>query len=113
MRTIIAGSRTYNNKKEFNELIKQTDINPSVILSGGARGADKLGEELAEFLNIPLERYPAQWTIEGKSAGYKRNQKMAEKAEALIAFWDGNSRGTEHMINIARRAGLKVKVFLI
>jgi len=79
-------------------------------LSGAARGADTLGEEWAVMCGIPIEKYPADWNAHGKSAGYKRNTVMAEHAEALIALWDGKSRGTAHMIEIAKRHGLRVHV---
>ena len=55
--------------------------------------------------------YAAEWNRFGKSAGYKRNVVMAENAEALLAIWDGTSKGTGHMINIAKERGLKVVVY--
>ena len=55
-------------------------------------------------------RYPADWDTYGKSAGYRRNQLMADNADALVAFWDGQSRGTGHMINLAKERNLKVRI---
>lgn len=86
---------------------------PTVVLSGTARGADRFGEEYAKENGLAVERYPAEWEKFGKSAGYKRNSLMATKAEALVAVWDGESRGTKHMIDIAKKAGLKVYVHSI
>lgn len=108
MRTIIAGSRTFASYSYLAGVCDNHDI--SVVLSGTARGADQLGERWAQAMEIPIERYPAQWDLHGKSAGYKRNELMASKAEQLIAFWDGNSRGTKHMVDIAAARGLKVHI---
>ena len=80
------------------------------MLSGCARGADKLGEDWANAHSVTIERYPAQWDSLGRSAGYARNIQMAKSAEALIALWDGESRGTKHMIETAKKHGLKVHV---
>ncbi len=59
---------------------------------------------------VPIKKFPANWTAYGMSAGYKRNQQMAENADALIALWDGESKGTKHMIDIATQKGLWVHV---
>ena len=67
----------------------------------------------AATFSIPCEKYPADWDKYGKSAGYRRNEQMADNADSLIALWDGRSRGTKHMIDIAHRKGLKVYVHLI
>jgi ABC-type enterochelin transport system substrate-binding protein len=112
MRIIIAGGRNFNDYDKLknscdNILINQEDI---VIVSGNANGADKLGERYGKENNYPIETYPAEWDKYGKSAGYKRNQTMADNADGLIAFWDGKSKGTKHMIDIATKGGLKVRV---
>lgn len=111
MRTIIAGSRTAT---KYPDLLRAMDCvlwRPTVILSGMAKGADLLGEQWAKENNIPVERYPADWEKHGKVAGYVRNAEMSGKAEALIALWDGNSKGTKHMIDLATKQGLKVFVW--
>lgn len=113
MRTIIAGSRGCTNAEHAEDAIEASGFVPTVVLSGTANGADKLGELWAKAQGIPVERYPADWDRFGKSAGYKRNEQMAANADALIALWDGESRGTKHMIDIATRAGLKVYVHRI
>ncbi len=109
MKVIIAGSRTFNN---FQLLIKhimlfQEQIGEiTEVVSGTARGADKLGEQWAIDSETPIKRFPANWNKHGRSAGYRRNEEMAEYADALIAFQENNSKGTEHMINIATNKGL-------
>ncbi|MCD7996506.1 MAG: SLOG family protein [Clostridiales bacterium] len=92
---------------------KRDDISDIVIISGTARGADKLGEYYAERTNLK-KRFPADWDNLGKRAGYVRNAEMAKYAAkevgVLIAFWDGISRGTKHMIDLANRYELEVHV---
>ena len=112
MKIIIAGGRNfrvYNKLREScdNILVNQKDVE---IVSGTAAGADTLGERYAQEKGYEVKKFPAQWDLYGKSAGYKRNQQMAEYADGLIAFWDGKSRGTKHMIDIANKMGLKVRV---
>ena len=77
------------------------------MVSGTARGVDSLGEAWAKHNNIPIKQFPADWTKHGKSAGYLRNQIMAEYAEACIVFWDGESKGAKHMFDIAVDKGLE------
>lgn len=113
MRTIIAGSRDIADPAQIKAALAACGWRPSVVLSGTARGGDTLGERWAEQNGIPVERYPANWPAYGKAAGYKRNEEMAGFAEALIALWDGKSRGTQHMIDIARREGLRVFVWRV
>jgi len=115
MKTIIAGSRNINDNKTVQDAMNIADLPPhsihiTEIVSGCARGVDQIGEQLAKFYGIPIKRFPAQWERFGRSAGYKRNAKMAKYADALIAIWDGKSRGTKHMINLATASGLKVYV---
>ena len=112
MKIIIAGGRNFRDYDKLREscdniLVNQKDVE---IVSGMAAGADTLGERYAQEKGYEVKKFPAQWDLYGKSAGYKRNQQMAEYADGLIAFWDGKSRGTKHMIDIATNKGLKVRV---
>lgn len=106
---IIAGGRDFNNYKLLSnscyEHILYRDVE---IVSGTARGADKLGEKFAKEYGLKLTKFPANWNKYGKSAGYLRNKQMAEYADELIAFWNGKSKGTKHMINLAKSLNLKV-----
>ena len=100
---IIAGGRDFNDytllTKVCNEAIPRMagDSTP-VIISGGAAGADSLGEQYAQENGIAIERHPADWKKHGKAAGPIRNAEMAACADFLIAFWDGKSRGTQNMM---------------
>jgi ABC-type enterochelin transport system substrate-binding protein len=112
MKVIIAGGRNFRDYDKLKEscdniLVNQKEVE---IVSGTAAGADTLGERYAQEKGYEVKKFPAQWDLYGKSAGYKRNQQMAEYADGLIAFWDGKSRGTKHMIDIANKMGLKVRV---
>ena len=116
MRIIIAGSREYNNYEEAAKLIDKfiKDVNSSsnvVIVSGGAKGADKIGEEYAARNDLDCVVYKANWGKYGKQAGVIRNGEMAKNADCLLAFWNGESRGTYNMINTAKKRKLKVRVF--
>ena len=113
MRTIIAGSRTVHRIKDISDAVYFSKFKPTVILSGGAKGADSLGEEWAAELKIPIEIYPADWERYGRGAGFKRNALMASKADALIAVWDAQSRGTKHMIQTATALKLQVYVYTV
>lgn len=125
MRVIIAGGRDFDSfellKSEAIKIFKQLKTesyyntkDDITIISGTARGADKLGEQFANKYHLKCERFPANWDKFGKSAGYKRNQHMSTFAKedngVLIAFWNGSSKGTKHMIDIATRDGLRVFV---
>jgi len=83
------------------------------VVSGGAPGVDTSAEQWAERHGIPVTRFPADWKRYGRRAGPIRNQAMAEYGEALVAVWDGKSRGTKNMIRLARKHGLRVFVYLV
>lgn len=113
MRTIIAGSRSCVDWKHMLAAIEACGWIPTQVVSGTAAGADRLGERWAEVAGVPCVRFPADWNTYGKRAGFLRNEQMADNADALIALWDGESRGTKHMIDIAKRKGLVVYVHMI
>lgn len=117
MKVIIAGSRTITDKhkvypifsKILTYLVSQLSSPLNIeIVSGGARGIDTLAESFAELWKISFKKFPANWDKYGKSAGYIRNVEMADYADVLIAVWDGKSKGTSHMIDIAKKKGLEV-----
>lgn len=119
-RIIVAGSRGFNDyqilRKTLDSIIE--NINDEIeIVSGTARGADKLGELYAYDNNLLLKRFPADWNLYGKRAGYLRNKQMAEYAAEetgmAVVFWDGESRGSKHMIDLAEKCGLIVKIIYV
>jgi hypothetical protein len=110
MKTIIAGSRDCTDYNILLSAISNISWKPSTIISGTARGVDRLGKRWAIENNIPLIRMPAQWDKYGKRAGYLRNESMAKISEALIAIWDGISPGTKHMIDVAKNFKLLIYI---
>ena len=115
-KVIIAGGRDFMDydllRSKCNNLLCEVALSDVrlEIVSGQAKGADQLGEQYAIDSNLQIKKFPADWNTHGKSAGYIRNKEMAEYADALIAFWDGKSRGTHNMIKIAKQNDLKVRV---
>lgn len=111
MKVIIAGTRDFNDYHAVKSTVARTCWEINEVVSGGASGADALGEEYERHNSIPLKIFKADWNQHGKAAGPIRNKEMATYADALIAFWDGVSKGTMNMIQEARNAGLKVYVY--
>ena len=113
MKIIVAGSRGYTDKeKVFRILDVLYGLNPNIeIVSGLARGPDMFGKEWADKKGVKVHPFPADWNKYGKRAGYLRNEQMAEFSDILIAFWDGVSKGTQHMIKLAKKHGLKIKIY--
>lgn len=107
MKLIIAGSRSIT---DFSVVTKAFEIScagskATEIVSGAAIGADRLGEQLARSLKLPVKRFPAHWIEHGRAAGPIRNREMAKYSDALLALHDGTSRGTANMIEIMDKMG--------
>jgi hypothetical protein len=106
----IIGSRDFDDyllmKKELEFFIPKIQM----IISGGARGADKLSERLAAEFNIPIKIYEAEWDKYGKRAGYIRNELIINDCDAVIAFWDGKSKGTKHSLDLANKQNKATKI---
>lgn len=109
---IIAGGRDFENYAMLcNRVDKLLNGNPNVeIVCGLAKGADLLGKRYALSRKLSIAEFPANWKRHGKSAGYIRNDQMAQYSDVLIAFWDGKSKGTKHMIDLAYKRNLEVHV---
>lgn len=113
MRVIIAGSRTITDRSLLERAIAESGFNITEIVEGAARGVDTMGFDYGWANKIPVRAIPANWKKHGRAAGVRRNIEMAEYADALIAIWDGVSRGTMNMIDEAKKRGLKVFVYSI
>jgi hypothetical protein len=112
LKIIVAGSRGFNN---YNLLKNKLDFYLShyqsvEIVSGTARGADRLGERYAHEKGFSVKRFPANWDEFGKRAGYLRNEVMAQYATHAVIFWDGQSKGTKHMIELCKTYQLDYRV---
>ena len=113
MRIIIAGSRTITDHYEVLNafghalaLWKPKEV--TEIVSGGAKGVDASGEKIAEEFDIAVRVFPAEWDKHGKKAGVLRNIQMAEYGDALLLVWDGKSKGSKNMKEVAEGMGLLV-----
>jgi len=112
MKLAIVGSRNYEDYSEFKKTIKEYfELNKiTEIVSGGARGIDKMAEKFADENNIPKKIFEANWNQYGKRAGPARNRKIWEYADEGIAFLSVGSKGTKNSIEMANFFGKKVKV---
>ena len=111
MKLIIAGGRDITNYSLVLSGLAESQFIPTEIVSGMAPGVDTLAIQYATENNLPLKEFHANWSLYGRSAGPRRNRQMAEYADALLAIWDGKSRGTKNMIEEANKRNLSVYVY--
>ncbi len=108
MKLAIIGSRTFNDYDLLEKWIKPfwhySASGDLIIISGGAYGADLLGENLADKYKLGKQIFKPEWGKYGKSAGFIRNQTIVDNCDMVLAFWDGESRGTADTIEKAKRA---------
>ncbi len=109
-RVIVCGSRNWIDRDLIATVIQEHRDEHGdglVVVHGGARGADRIAAEEAGRLGIATEAHPADWERYGKPAGHVRNEEMAQAGALKVeAFWDGKSRGTWGMIEVAKRHGI-------
>ena len=106
----IVGSRGFTDYKVLSSVLGDLPMNCPIVstadtnqfICGGARGADSLGEKWANDHKLPTVSVLPDWDTHGKAAGFIRNVKMASLADVLVAFWDGKSNGTRHMLRTCR-----------
>ena len=112
-RVLICGDRNWTNIESIRNAVAQ--FKPTLIIEGEAKGADTLGRMVAEELNIPTMRFPAEWGRYGKSAGPIRNQQMLDegKPTLVLAFHSDieKSKGTKDMVARATKACIASIVF--
>jgi hypothetical protein len=123
MRLLISGSRDFNDYEFFKKKILEIYHDPErktgshridYIISGGARGVDKMAERFAREYDIPIEVFPAEWGKHGKSAGPIRNRLMLkQKIGEVVCFMAKESLGTKDMLTAAIEAGKPTKVINI
>lgn len=112
---IVAGGRDYANYEHMSRvLFAMADVGFAdkeiSIVSGMARGADALGAAFARTNHVKLYEMPANWDKYSKRAGFIRNQDMGNFADGLLAFWNGESRGTAHMIDYMKQLNKPVHI---
>lgn len=81
------------------------------IISGEAIGADSLAKRFAKKHSYNYLEFPADWDKYGKSAGYRRNIDIVNNSDIVIAFWDGESKGTKHTIDLANKVCKRCYVY--
>jgi hypothetical protein len=117
MKLAIIGSRDFDNyellKKEVDIFLIEMDSDLDTIVSGGARGADSLGERYARENRINTLVFLPEWDKYGKKAGFLRNIDIIKNSDAVIAFWDGNSPGTKSSIDLSKNQNKLLKIVYI
>jgi hypothetical protein len=109
---VIAGSRIFSDFAKLCDVMdKFLDGKEDVeIIVGGAKGADKLGEDYAHMRDISLKKILPEWSKHAKASALRRNEIMGLQADACVCFWDGGSTGTAHMIQVAKRNRLSLYI---
>ena len=110
MKLAVVGSRTFDDYKKLERHLDGLDGPITLIVSGGARGADSLAERYANEHAITTKIFYPDWNQFGKSAGYRRNKDIVDFSDALIAFRVNRSKGTTHSINLALEKGIPVYI---
>ena len=113
MRVAVVGSRDVVDSSKIQHqiatVLRSYPVVPELV-SGGARGVDRLAEMAARSLHVPMLIFKADWLAHGKRAGFLRNQQIVDNCDEVHAWWDGKSKGTAHTIALARKAGKPVTV---
>lgn len=111
MNVAIVGSRNFADPQQVTNYVNGLDADHDVVISGGARGVDTWAYIAAKKRDMRVIVLNADWDLHGKKAGYLRNADIVIAADRVVAFWDGQSKGTLHSINLAKKAGKPVEVF--
>lgn len=106
-RVCICGGRNFNDKEFSFEILDNLKDRNIIVVSGGATGADALGEQWAKLRDKQIEVFRADWKNNGRAAGPIRNQKMLDSGIDLLVAFPGGS-GTAHMVRICKEAGVLV-----
>lgn len=107
MKLAVIGSRTFRDKRLLAKVL--AEMNPDEVISGGADGADKLGEQWAKKFNIPTQIFYPNHKVY-RHPYHHRNRLIVEACDELVAFWDGSSTGTKYTINYAKRMNKPVTI---
>lgn len=114
MKIAIVGSRNPGNINIANEIEKRINIrNVDAIISGGAKGIDTLAAEYAKKNDVQLIEYRPDYAKHGRAATFIRNRLIIENADVVVAFWNGESRGTKYSIDYANKIGRETLIINI
>jgi len=106
----IIGSRTFNNYELVKREMEHYKESVSLIVSGGAKGADSLAERWASENGIMTKIFLPDWEKHGRAAGFLRNKDIVKEADVVLAFWDGQSKGTQHSFKLAQEMNKQIKI---
>lgn len=109
MRLAVVGSREFNDYEFMKKILEHYPC--TQIISGGAKGADSLAKQYSAEKGILLKEFLPNWDVYGKSAGFIRNKRIVAASDEVVAFWDGESKGTKHTIDIAEESGKPVHIY--
>ena len=109
MKVAIIGSRNLINV----EISKFIPKGTTEGISGGAKGIDALAEEWADKNGIPKTIIKPEYERYKRGAPLKRNEKIVESADIIIALWDGKSKGTKFTIDYAKKLNKKMKIYIL
>lgn len=110
MKLGIIGSRGFDNYDMVCKELETIEEQILIVVSGGAKGADSLGERWGTERGKEILIFKPDWGKFGKRAGYIRNEDIVKNSDKIIAFWDGVSRGTKHSIELAQKLGKECKI---
>jgi hypothetical protein len=115
MKIGIIGSRTFNDYTLLVEVMndylnKGNELDCELVISGGARGADSMGEQWAKENNLPTLIFKPDWDKYGKAAGFIRNKDIVKNSDFVVAFWNGISKGTKSSIDLCVKNGIPVRI---
>lgn len=113
MRVLVTGSRDWPDPQAVHKVL--TELAPELVIHGGCpTGADAQAEEWCVQTGTAQDVHPADWGTHGRRAGYLRNQQMVnEKPDLVVAFIRDGSRGASMTVDLAKQAGLPVKIWRI
>lgn len=115
-RVLVCGDRAWEDYQTVIHKLSEIQQTKGIecVIEGEAEGADKMGAQAARQLGIPVIPFPANWKKYGANAGPIRNLDMLSqgKPTLILAFHNfiQNSRGTKHMVNAARMAGIPTEI---
>lgn len=110
MKIAVVGSRSFDDYPKLSSVLDLYRKECSLIVSGGARGADSLAERYANENDLKTKIFLPDWKMYGAKAGFIRNELIVKECDFLIAFWDGKSSGTKNSMVLADRYGKRSTV---
>ena len=113
MKIAVVGSREFKDKEFVENMMPEIlRTGKYQLISGGARGVDSWAEGMAKFLGCECIIFKPDWDKYGKRAGFLRNELIINEADKVVAFWDGESKGTKHSIDLAIKAGKPIDIYV-